>query len=143
MKRIDIVYGGELYSVGGREFEEVRQEVVDGTTDGPSWLRVNDGEGMRREAYLLLSPGVPIALIPVPEDDIELAGDGQGLDVGVELLELEVQNNDACDDHKPNRDEAEETDGERERASCGSVCVLGNAARREIEGAALLTGRFA
>ena len=77
MKRIDIVYGGELYSVGGREFEEVRQEVVDGTTDGPSWLRVNDGEGMRPEAYLLLSPGVPIALIPVPEDDIELAGDGQ------------------------------------------------------------------
>ena len=75
MKRIDIVYGGELYSVGGREFEEVRQEVVDGTADGPSWLRVNDGEGMRREAYLLLSPGVPIALVPVPDDDVEIADD--------------------------------------------------------------------
>ena len=34
MKRIDIVYGGELYSVGGREFEEVRQEVVEGVLAG-------------------------------------------------------------------------------------------------------------
>jgi hypothetical protein len=32
---------------------------------------------MRREAYLLLSPGVPIALVPVPDDDVEIAGDGQ------------------------------------------------------------------
>jgi hypothetical protein len=76
MKRIDIVYGGELYSVGGREFEEVRQEVVEGVTAGPQWLRVNDGEGMRREAFLLLMPGVPIALIPVPADEVEVAGTG-------------------------------------------------------------------
>ena len=38
---------------------------------------MNDGEGMRREAYLLLSPGVPIALIPVPDDDAEVAGSGE------------------------------------------------------------------
>jgi len=74
MKRIDIVYGGELYSVGGREFEDVRQEVLDGMLSAPQWLRVNDGEGMRREAFLLLTPGVPIALVPVPEDEHELTG---------------------------------------------------------------------
>ncbi|MEV8359326.1 MULTISPECIES: hypothetical protein [unclassified Microbacterium] len=74
MKRIDIVYGGELYSVGGREFDDVRQEVLDGMLSAPQWLRVNDGEGMRREAFLLLTPGVPIALVPVPEDERELTG---------------------------------------------------------------------
>ena len=35
MKRIDIVYGGELYSVGGREFDDVRQEVLDGMLSAP------------------------------------------------------------------------------------------------------------
>lgn len=76
MKRIDIVYGGELYSVGGRELDDVRQEVIDGMLSAPQWLRVNDGEGMRREAFLLLTPGVPIALVPVPDDEREAIGTG-------------------------------------------------------------------
>ena len=29
MKRIDIRYGGDVYSVGGRDFEELRQEILD------------------------------------------------------------------------------------------------------------------
>lgn len=77
MKRIDIVYGGEFYSVGGREFDEVRREVTEGIEAGGRWLRVNDGEGERREAYLLLSPGVPLALIPIPDDDAQVAGNGE------------------------------------------------------------------
>lgn len=68
MKRIDIIYGGEHYSVGGREFEELRTEIADGVARGLSWLSVNDGEGAPRQAYLLLSPGVPIAVIPIPDE---------------------------------------------------------------------------
>lgn len=77
MKRIDIVYGGELYSVGGREFDDVQREVSEGVAAGGRWLRVNDGEGQRREAYLLLSPGVTIALVPIPDDPVEVAGNGE------------------------------------------------------------------
>ena len=57
MKRIDIVYGGELYSVGGREFEDVRQEVLDGMLSAPQWLRVNDGDASR--SLLAPEPGRP------------------------------------------------------------------------------------
>ena len=65
MKRIDIHYGGELYSVGGRDLDELRAEILHGVTHGGQWLQVNDGEGTRRDAQLLLHPGVPISLIPV------------------------------------------------------------------------------
>jgi hypothetical protein len=65
MKRIDIRYGGEQYSVGDRDFDELREEIVQGVTSGGRWLNVNDGEGTRRDAQLLLHPGVPITLIPI------------------------------------------------------------------------------
>lgn len=68
MKRIDIEYGGRLYSVGGREPEEIMREIEDGIATGRHWLRVNDGEGRRRDALLLVTPGVPIAVVPIPSD---------------------------------------------------------------------------
>ncbi|GAB3604515.1 hypothetical protein [Microbacterium aureliae] len=67
MKRIDIVYGDERYSVGGRELADVQREVVDGMLNGPAWLEVNEGEGEPRPSFLLLMPGVPIAIIPIPD----------------------------------------------------------------------------
>ncbi|RLK52637.1 hypothetical protein [Microbacterium telephonicum] len=66
MKRIDIEYGGRMYSVGGREPDEVMREIEEGIESGHHWLRVNDGEGMRRDALLLVTPGVPIAVVPIP-----------------------------------------------------------------------------
>jgi len=69
LKRIDIEYGGRLYSVGGRDPAEVMTEITEGVSDGARWLTVNDGEGDRRDALLLLTPGVPIAIIPIPGDD--------------------------------------------------------------------------
>ncbi|WP_211217891.1 hypothetical protein [Microbacterium luticocti] len=77
MKRIDIVYGGQLYSVGGRDLEELMDEIAEGVRVGGRWLRVNDGEGFRRDALLLLGPGIPIGVIPVPADAAltEPAGD--------------------------------------------------------------------
>jgi len=68
MKRIDILYDGEHYSVGGREFADVKQEIADGLSAGRYWLPVNEGEGAARPAYLLLTPGVPLALIPITAD---------------------------------------------------------------------------
>jgi hypothetical protein len=86
MKRIDIVYGGEHYSVGGRDFETLRAEIETGLAGGVHWLLVNDGEGAPRWAHLLLTPGVPLAVIPIPDDAPEVAGgslwDAEGHDIG-------------------------------------------------------------
>jgi hypothetical protein len=68
MKRIDIYYGGDHYSIGGRRFEDLRDEIEAGLAGGPYWLEVNDGEGEMRVAYLLLMPGVPLAIIPIPDE---------------------------------------------------------------------------
>ena len=67
MKRIDIHYGGEIYSVGDRDLEELKAELAEGSLSGHHWLLVNDGEGQRRDAYLLIGAG-PIALIPIPDE---------------------------------------------------------------------------
>lgn len=70
MKRVDIRYGGDQYSVGGREVDELRAEVERGLAGGaPFWLVVNDGEGFRRDAHLLIGPGIPISFIPIPDPD--------------------------------------------------------------------------
>ncbi|WP_461472557.1 hypothetical protein [Microbacterium sp. HJ5] len=74
MKRIDIIYGGEHYSVGGRELDSLLGEIEDGVSSGLYWLTVNDGEGAPRWAHLLLTPGVPLAIVPIPDDAPEVAG---------------------------------------------------------------------
>lgn len=70
MKRIDIYYGGEHYSIGGRDLEDVTHEIAEGVTAGPRWLEVNDGEGEARTAYLLLVAGVPLAVVPIPDESL-------------------------------------------------------------------------
>lgn len=71
MKRIDIVYDGQRYSVGNRDYEDFRQEVQRMLSAGSGWLRVNDGDGARRDADLLVHAGVSLALIPVPDGDCD------------------------------------------------------------------------
>jgi len=68
MKRIDVYYGGQHYSLGNRDYAEVVAEVEAAVAAGRGWLRVNYGEGKRRDADLLLTPGVPIALVPVADE---------------------------------------------------------------------------
>lgn len=70
MKRIDIVYGENAYSVGGRDLDELMAEIMSGLADGGHWLQVNHGEGARHDAFLLIGPGTPIALIPIPEEPL-------------------------------------------------------------------------
>ena len=74
MKRIDIHYGGELYSVGETSYEDLVDQIRQALENGHGWLDVNDGEGAPRPAHLLIAPGVPISLIPIPEPP----GDEQG-----------------------------------------------------------------
>lgn len=68
MKRIDIEYGGTHYSVGGRELDDVLAEIAEAMRTGVAWMRVNDGEATRREALLMITPGVPIAVVPFPDE---------------------------------------------------------------------------
>jgi hypothetical protein len=67
MKRIDVIYGGQLFSVGGRTVTGLTGEITQAVRDGGGWLAVNDGEGERRDALLFIGPGVPIAVIPIPD----------------------------------------------------------------------------
>lgn len=69
MKRIDIYYGGDHYSLGGRGYDDLRKEIEEGMKRGPYWLEVNDGEGQMRAAHLLLTPGVALAIVPVPDEN--------------------------------------------------------------------------
>src|SRR3978361_1438029 len=70
MKRINIVYGGATYSIGNQDIAGVEQEISAALrSEVPYWLVVNHGEGLPREARLLITPGVHIALIPAPELD--------------------------------------------------------------------------
>jgi hypothetical protein len=67
VQRIDISYGGEHYSTGDRSFEQLSAEIREALSEGIGWIEVNDGDGERRTAHLLITPGVPLALVPVPE----------------------------------------------------------------------------
>jgi len=69
VKRIDVMYGGRQYSIGGRNADEIMREIEEGVaSDAPRWLVLNDGEGHNRPAHLLLGKGIDIAVIPIPDE---------------------------------------------------------------------------
>ena len=76
MTRIDIYYGSEHYSIGGRSFDDLQREIEIGLRSGSHWLEVNDGEGSLRQAFLLLTPGVQVAVVPIPEAEAGAEPDG-------------------------------------------------------------------
>ena len=66
MNRIDIVYGGRPYSLSGRTLQSIQDEIDSAIASGrPYWLRVNSGEGRVEDAYLLVAPGIPVAVVNV------------------------------------------------------------------------------
>lgn len=69
MKRIAIIYGGREFSIGQQDFDRMKAEVEAAHRDGRSvWVRVNYGEGRPQPADLLVGPGIPIALLPIPDE---------------------------------------------------------------------------
>ena len=66
MNRIDIVYGGKPYSLGGRSIASIQDEISAAIAAGvPYWIKVNSGEGRYEDAYLLIAPGIPLAMVNV------------------------------------------------------------------------------
>jgi hypothetical protein len=80
VNRVDIVYGGGQYSLGGRSLESIQNEVETAlASEKPYWLRVNSGGGRFEDAYLLILPGIPFAILNVKPNngaDIDLEVDG-------------------------------------------------------------------
>ncbi|SEM72379.1 hypothetical protein E3O25_15800 [Cryobacterium sp. TMT1-3] len=80
MNRIDIVYGGKPYSLGGRSIESIQVEIDGALAVGlPFWLRVNSGEGRFEDAYLLIAPGIPVAMVNVKPNGVDHDHDGDEL----------------------------------------------------------------
>jgi hypothetical protein len=68
MKRISILAAGTRYSVGDRDLSDLQQEIATALKSGePYWLEVNEGEGTPRPALLLITPGMNLVLVPIPE----------------------------------------------------------------------------
>jgi len=69
MKRIGIIYAGTQFSVGERDYDGLKSQIDAAQRDGKSvWISVNHGEGRPQRAELLVGPGIPIALLPIPGD---------------------------------------------------------------------------
>lgn len=68
VKRIDIEYGGRSFSVGGKDVETVLATIDEALGGGDHWIRVNDGEGAPRDAFLLVTPGTPLVVVPISGD---------------------------------------------------------------------------
>lgn len=67
MRRIDIHYGGERYRVGQRDVAELTAEIDRALDAGHGWIEVDEGDGAPRPAFLLVSAGVPLAIVPISE----------------------------------------------------------------------------
>ncbi|MRG60996.1 hypothetical protein GE115_14135 [Agromyces sp. CFH 90414] len=70
MKRVNVLYDGHQYSVGEAEVEALKEAVTEAyRSGGPSWVTLNLGEGRPQPAELLIGPGIPISVVPIPADD--------------------------------------------------------------------------
>lgn len=78
MKRIGIIYAGRDFSIGQEDLDRMKAEIQAAHESGRSaWITVNHGEGRPQPAELLVGPGIPIALLPIPD---ESAGRVDGVD---------------------------------------------------------------
>lgn len=78
MKRINVEYNGQHYTIPHRALSDVKKEIDDALISGkPHWMTVNSGEGSLQEAELLITQGISISLIGIePTDpDKTLTGD--------------------------------------------------------------------
>jgi hypothetical protein len=77
VKRVNIMYGGAQYSVGQADVEAIKATIEEAhATGSPRWISVNFGEGRPQPADLLVGPGIPVSIIPIPSDD-DVPGDSE------------------------------------------------------------------
>lgn len=69
MIRIDIHYGGQRYRIGHRDLDEVRAEIDRAVEAGHGWIEVEESDGAPRNAFLLVSAGVPLVIVPLSGDE--------------------------------------------------------------------------
>jgi hypothetical protein len=87
MKRIGIIYAGRDFSIGQEDFDRMKEAIEEANRAGvATWIRVNHGEGRPQPAELLVGPGIPIALMPIPPDLVDPAVPGE-LDNAAEAAE--------------------------------------------------------
>jgi len=71
MKRINLIYQGQLYTMADRAITSVEEEVASIIASGqPGWLDVNSGEGTARPARLLITSSVSLTLVPIDPDEV-------------------------------------------------------------------------
>jgi len=76
MKRVNILYDGAQYSVGQADVEAIKAEIEQAHVAGRArWITVNFGEGRPQPADILVGPGIPVSIVPIPSDDVPVAGD--------------------------------------------------------------------
>jgi hypothetical protein len=70
VKRVNIMYGGAQYSVGQADVEAIKEAIDRAHERGlADWITVNFGEGRPQPAQLLVGPGIPVSIVPIPSDD--------------------------------------------------------------------------
>lgn len=78
MKRVNILYGGAQYSVGQADVEAIKAAIEQAHASGTArWITVNFGEGRPQPADILVGPGIPVSIIPIPSDDVVEPGSGE------------------------------------------------------------------
>lgn len=66
MKRINVIYQGDAYSIADRAVDEVKAEIDRALESGrPHWMQVNHGEGLLRPTEILITAGVGIAIMGI------------------------------------------------------------------------------
>ena len=66
MKRIEVIYGGVKYTIPNRDIADVQKEITDAIAGNSlHWLEANSGEGILEPAHLLISAGIPVAVVDV------------------------------------------------------------------------------
>jgi hypothetical protein len=81
MKRIGIIYAGREFSVGEENFEQMKADIEEAMRSGRSvWITVNHGEGRPQPTELLVGPGIPIALLPIPDEPPGPADEADGVE---------------------------------------------------------------
>lgn len=71
MKRIDLLYGGQRFSISGRDYDDVRTEILAAVAAGGAWLTVNVGEGSALMGHILVTSGVSLTVVPVTTEEAE------------------------------------------------------------------------